>query len=306
MNPYKVLGIRPNASLDEIKDAYESLANTYNTNEFNGSPEEFLAEDKLSEINDAYTFLVNDLKYKDIRTLIENKQFLSAETELNLLGDKNSPEWNYLKGFVLLKKGWFQAGVTHLKAAVELNPSNSEYQEALMVIAKKVKQMKVNYAKATRYNSANSSNNSMCGGSGQSNNMCGGSGSGGGGIDPNILNLLMNSAGNSMGANPMAGNPMSNTPPNTDTPNTGMNSSDFGGNSNPMSNLGNMMGGMGSNPMSNLGNMMGGMGSNPMSNLGNMMSGMGSNPMQNMLLQSLMGGGNGMNMCGNSGGSGMC
>ena len=43
-----------------------------------------------------------------------------------------------------------------------------------------------------------------------------------------------------------------------------------------------------------------------MSNLGNMMSGMGSNPMQNMLLQSLMGGGNGMNMCGNSGGSGMC
>ena len=139
MNPYKVLGIRPNASLDEIKDAYESLANTYNTNEFNGSPEEFLAEDKLSEINEAYTFLVNDLKYKDIRTLIENKQFLSAETELNLLGDKNSPEWNYLKGFVLLKKGWFQAGVTHLKAAAELNPSNSEYQEALMVIAKKVK-----------------------------------------------------------------------------------------------------------------------------------------------------------------------
>jgi hypothetical protein len=58
--------------------------------------------------------------------------------------------------------------------------------------------------------------------------------------------------------------------------------------------------------MSNLGNMMGGMGSNPMSSLGNMMGGMGSNPMQNMLLQSLMGGGNGMNMCGNSGGSGMC
>ena len=34
MNPYKVLGIRPNASLDEIKDAYESLANTYSINNF--------------------------------------------------------------------------------------------------------------------------------------------------------------------------------------------------------------------------------------------------------------------------------
>ena len=30
------------------------------------------------------------------------------------------------------------------------------------------------------------------------------------------------------------------------------------------------------------------------------------NPMQNMLMQSLLGGGNGMNMCGNSGGGGMC
>ena len=48
MNPYKVLGIRPNASLDEIKDAYESLASTYSINDFNGSPEEPLAEDKLS------------------------------------------------------------------------------------------------------------------------------------------------------------------------------------------------------------------------------------------------------------------
>ena len=49
---------------------------------------------------------------------------------------------------------------------------------------------------------------------------------------------------------------------------------------------------------------------NPMGNIANMMGGMGgmggSNPMQNMLMQSLMGGGNGMNMCGNSGGGGMC
>ena len=90
MYPYKVLGIRPNASLDEIKDAYESLASTYSINDFNGSPEEPLAEDKLSEINEAYTILNNNFKYKNIRNLIENKQFLSAETELNLIYDKSS------------------------------------------------------------------------------------------------------------------------------------------------------------------------------------------------------------------------
>ena len=267
MNPYKVLGIRPNASLEEIKDAYESLANTYSINDFNGSPEEPLAEDKLSEINEAYTILNNNFKYKNIRNLIENKQFLSAETELNLISDKSSPEWNYLQGFVLLKKGWFQAGVNHLKTAAELNPNNEEYQEALMVLVKKVRKMKANYARTMQYNSANNNNN-MCGGGGQTNNMCGGSGSGGG-IDPNILNMFMDTTGGSPmgGANPMGGG----------NPTDGMNNAN---NANPMGNIANMMGGMG------------GMG--------------GGNPMQNMLMQSLIGGGNGMNMCGNSGGSGMC
>lgn len=261
MNPYKVLGVRPNASLDEIENAYESLTSTYSINNFHGSLEEPLAEDKLYEINEAYTLLTNNLKYKDIRNLIERQQFLNAETELNLISDKTSAEWNYLKGFVLLKKGWFQAGVNHLKTAAELNPSNEEYQETLMILAKKVKQMKVNYARAMQSKGGNSSN--MCGGGGQSNNMCGGSGSGGG-IDPNILNMLMNSTG----GNPMGGaNPMD------------------GGNS-----AANPMGNMGANPMANMGTGMG-----------------GGNPMQNMLMQSLLGGGgNGMNMCGNSGGGGMC
>lgn len=268
MNPYKVLGIRPNASLDEIKNAYETLTNTYNVDNFQGSTEEPLAEDKLSELNDAYTVLINDIKYKDIRNLIENQQFLSAETQLNLISDKTSPEWNYLQGFVLLKKGWFKAGVTHLKTAAELNPNNQEYQEALMILAKKVNQMKANYARAMQARSASGNNNNMCGG-GQSNNMCGGSNSGGGGIDPNILSMFMNN-GAMGGSNPMGGA----------NPNTGADGANNTMNTN--------------NPLNNLG---------AMGNMGNS----GGNPMQNMLMQSLLGGGNGMNMCGNSGGGGgMC
>ena len=69
MNPYKVLGIRPNASLDEIKTAYESLANTYDISNYQGSSEEPLAEDKISELNTAYNSLINEYKYKDIRDL---------------------------------------------------------------------------------------------------------------------------------------------------------------------------------------------------------------------------------------------
>lgn len=283
MNPYKVLGVRPSASLEEIKDAYENLSTSYGTDNFETSPEQPFFEDKLSELNEAYNLLANDIKYKDIRKLIENEQFLSAETELNLIGDKNSPEWNYLKGFVMLKKGWVQAGVNHLKTAAELNPANDEYKETLMLLTKKVNQIKANYArmaKARAAATANNSNNNMCGGGGQSNNMCGGNPGGGSGIDPNLLSMLM--GGNNQ-------NPMGNA-------NTGSNPT-AGANSNPMGNV---------NPMGNnnpLGNM------NPMGNMNPLGGGGNSNPLQNMLMQSLMsGGGGGMNMCGGApgGGGGMC
>ena len=231
--------------------------------------EEPLAEDKLSELNTAYNSLINEYKYKDIRELIEKQQFLSAETQLNLITDKSSAEWNYLQGFVLLKKGWFKAGVNHMKVAAELNPDNEEYQEALMVLAKKVRQMKANYARAMQSNAAAQNNNNMCGGGGGNQaNMCGGQGSGGG-IDPNVLNMLMNNAGNMGGANPM------------------------GGGANNMAGAANN-----ANPMNGA--------TNPLNNMAGMANNMGGNPMQNMLLQSLLGGGgNGMNMCGNGGG-GMC
>lgn len=225
MNPYKILGVAPSSTKDEIKSAYAKLSADYNIENFKGSTEEVLAEDKLYELNEAYTSIINDFKYKDIRSLIETEQFISAENELNLISDKNSAEWNYLKGFVMLKKGWIQAGVTHLKTATELSPTNTEYKESLALLSKKLTEMRMNYMRMQQRRNS-SSNNDLCGGG--SNDMCGGGssqGSGGGGIDPNMLNMLMNSmGGNASGAmpngamngmpngNPMQGNPMQGNP----------------------------------------------------------------------------------------------
>ena len=104
MNPYKVLGIRPNASKDEIEIAYKNIIESNNINANSDNPVEFLTEEKLSKVNQAFYTLTSEIKLKEIRDLIESEQFLAAETELNLITDKNNAEWNYLKGFVLLKK----------------------------------------------------------------------------------------------------------------------------------------------------------------------------------------------------------
>lgn len=223
MNPYKILGIPPTASKDEIESAYERIVDTYQIDNDN-SDDYYLMEDKISEANEAYNTLINDLKYKEIRNLIENEQFISAETELNLISDKNNAEWNYLKGFVMLKKGWVQSGVNHLKTAAELNPTNPEYKETMTILSRKINTIKQNYARAAAAANmkANQNNMNMCGGnSGAPNGMCGD----------------MGNLGNMMGGN---ANPMNNNPAGGAVPNGGMAQNPAGGNGmngNPLQNI---------------------------------------------------------------------
>ena len=206
MNPYKILGIRPNASKDEIEIAYKNIIESNNLNANSDNPVEFLSEEKLSKVNEAFRTLSNEGKLKEIRDLIESEQFLAAETELNLISDKNNAEWNYLKGFVMLKKGWFSAGVNHLKTAVELNPDNEEYRETMQLLSRKVSQIRANYARIAAQN--NSQNDmDLCGGGsgagmGNSGDMCGGNQ----GNAANILNSMAGS-GNPLGGggNPLGG-----------------------------------------------------------------------------------------------------
>ena len=97
---YDVLGVSKTASQDEIKEAYRALSETYSLDTFKDSPEEPLAEDKLSELNEAYSILINDVKYKDIRKLIESEQFINAENFLIIQGFKELNE---------LRKDWRKA-----------------------------------------------------------------------------------------------------------------------------------------------------------------------------------------------------
>lgn len=54
-DPYRVLGVSPNASEDEIKKAYRTLAKKYHPDVNNGSPQ---AEARMKEVNEAYSQIV--------------------------------------------------------------------------------------------------------------------------------------------------------------------------------------------------------------------------------------------------------
>ena len=53
-DPYTVLGVKPDASDEEVKRAYRELARKYHPDNYQNNPLADLAEEKMKEINEAY------------------------------------------------------------------------------------------------------------------------------------------------------------------------------------------------------------------------------------------------------------
>ncbi|HWR62324.1 MAG TPA: DnaJ domain-containing protein [Clostridia bacterium] len=160
-NPYEVLGIREGASADEIKRAYKELVRKYHPDQYQNNPLSDLAEEKLKEINQAYDYLMKKYRqngndgnytrqeepgyrnsredssrsyYDQARSYINMGNVAAAEQILNGVSSRGG-EWYYLKGLIFMRRGWYNEAVTHLKTAVDMEPSNYEFRDALNRVA---------------------------------------------------------------------------------------------------------------------------------------------------------------------------
>lgn len=153
-NPYEVLGVKEGASEEEIKKAYREQVKKYHPDQYQANPLSKLAEEKLREVNEAYEYLTgkgqsakagngwsgrsatstsnqgDDSGFKQVRALINNGNIVGAESLLESIGNKNA-EWFYLRGLIFMKKGWYNEAVMNIKQAVNMDPSNFEYRDAL-------------------------------------------------------------------------------------------------------------------------------------------------------------------------------
>lgn len=150
-DPYKVLGISREATDEEVKKAYRAMARKYHPDNYVNSPMSDLAEEKMKEINEAYEEIQKNRSnpsrgretgyeghydprstYDQIRRLINSGIIDRADTMLDIfaLSDRGA-EWNFLKGCVLLRKGFYYDAQKYFETACYLDPQNPEYREAL-------------------------------------------------------------------------------------------------------------------------------------------------------------------------------
>ncbi len=149
-DPYEVLGVSPNATDEEVKTAYRTLARKYHPDNYANNPLSDLAEEKMQEINDAYDAIVRMRKngggrqstgstggytghtrHADIRLMIHQNRISDAEMLLDgVPGHARDAEWFFLKGSVLYKKGWLEEAFTHFQTATRMDPANMEYRQA--------------------------------------------------------------------------------------------------------------------------------------------------------------------------------
>lgn len=141
-NPYEVLGLSPDATDTEVKNAYRKLARKYHPDNYADDPEKAAwAEEKMKEINEAYDTIQQQRDHasssqgKDvfshIRSLIHAGRYNEADRELNgIHEDERSAEWHYLKSVVLLHRGWVNDAMRELEIACRMDPGNTDYQRA--------------------------------------------------------------------------------------------------------------------------------------------------------------------------------
>lgn len=166
-DPYQVLGIPSTATDEEVKKAYRNLARKYHPDNYHDNPLEDLAQERMKEINEAYETIRNQRKaaqsggqsgygsgynpgygagyntgyntgysgaygaaWQRIRLAISQGNLNLAEELLNAQTDHNG-EWNFLKGAVCYKRGWMDEARRYYETAVQMDPGNPEYRQAL-------------------------------------------------------------------------------------------------------------------------------------------------------------------------------
>lgn len=155
MDPYKILGVSRDASMDDIKKAYRKLSRIYHPDANVNNPNRMQAEEKFKQIQEAYQKIVYEREHPyssgtaggfggfqnrtaggDDQTTIElqaavnyirNNRFREAMNVLEHISVHNA-YWYYLHSIVNLGLGNNISAEQDANQAMQLEPDNMQYR----------------------------------------------------------------------------------------------------------------------------------------------------------------------------------
>ena len=168
-DPYKILGVSPTATDDEIKAAYRALARKYHPDKYRDSDLAEMAGEKMKEINAAYDEIQkiragkatgqsgyggssygggstyggpyggqtygqahqNGNPYITARQLINLRRVAEAAQVLSTVPEsERGAEWHFLMGCVAVSRGHYVDAQQFFDTACGMDPTNAEYRDA--------------------------------------------------------------------------------------------------------------------------------------------------------------------------------
>ncbi len=146
-NPYKVLGLEPGASDEEVKRAYRRLAKQYHPDR---NPGDAAAAKKMQEINAAYDEIKNpkgpqgydpfgghespranaDAYHQAARQYIRFGRYREALNALQNAAQRDA-QWYYLSALAHDGLDDWVTALEHMRRAVSMEPDNYRYLQAL-------------------------------------------------------------------------------------------------------------------------------------------------------------------------------
>ena len=144
-DPYKVLGVSPDASDDEIKKAYRALARKYHPDKYRDSDLADLASEKMKEVNAAYEEIKamregnkkssggrsdnrgsgssSTPRYNEIRKVLNRNDLGTAESMLFAISNaERTAEWYFLMGVCCMKKQNYIDAQRNFDMACSMDP----------------------------------------------------------------------------------------------------------------------------------------------------------------------------------------
>lgn len=141
MNPYDFLNLQENASMEQVEGAYQALRAKYSEDRFLDGEAGRQGAVNLMNLEEAYRAILarresqkkqqafgSDLGEAD--AAIRKGDVEGAQAILNGMADRNG-EWHFLQSIIYYKKGWYSDSRTQLQAAINLEPGNRKYTDAL-------------------------------------------------------------------------------------------------------------------------------------------------------------------------------